>query len=57
MIPGVHPLAIVPTAALPESESSASYDPYAGLFAAPTVEFVYLLELEVFQLPLPAEPA
>jgi hypothetical protein len=57
MIPGAHPLAIVPTAALPESESSASYDPYAGLFEAPTVGFVYLLELEVFQPQLAPEPA
>ena len=57
MIPGVHPIGIMPLAALPQTESSASYDPYAGLFEAPTVEFVYLLELEVFQPQPPAEPA
>ena len=57
MILGSHPLAIVPPAALPLAESNASYDPYAGLFEAPTVDFVYLLELEAFQPQLPAEPA
>lgn len=57
MIPGAHPLGLVALAALPALESSASYDPYAGLFEAPTVEFVYLLELEVFQPQLSGEPA
>ena len=57
MILGSHPLAIVPLAALPVGEGSASYDPYAGLFEAPTVEFVYLLELEVFQPQLAPAPA
>lgn len=57
MIPGVHALGVAPLAALPPGESNASYDPYAGLFEAPVVAFVYLLELEVFQPQLPAEPA
>ena len=57
MMPGVHPIGVAALAGLPPGESSASHDPYAGLFEAPTVEFVYLLELEVFQPQLPAKPA
>lgn len=51
MLPGLYPLGTLPPAALAEADSAADYDPYAGVYAVPSAERIYIVEIDVRQEP------
>lgn len=44
----VQPLGTQPIAVLAEADVSATVEPFAGLFAKPDLDLVYLVEVEYF---------